>query len=167
MAATKDQERKALEKIKKIVEELGGDSYIGMAFEGCFEIAERNIEDDFGCSMKQRAEKAQKDAEYFQQAANNFSAEVEKLQKENEKLRTELGEAKAKAMDKDVYVEVYNIITDQQDKAEKDIMEAARKIAVFGDGTDARNNAIDSMRGLVGRKERLDKVVKKLEAMEP
>ena len=34
MAATKDQERKALEKIRKIVEELGEDSYIGMAFEG-------------------------------------------------------------------------------------------------------------------------------------
>lgn len=56
MAATKEQERKALEKIKKIVEELGEDSYIGMAFEGCFEIAEENIENDFGCSMKQRAE---------------------------------------------------------------------------------------------------------------
>lgn len=30
MAATKEQERKALEKIKKIVEELGEDSYIGI-----------------------------------------------------------------------------------------------------------------------------------------
>lgn len=60
MAATKEQERKALEKIKKIVEELGEDSYIGMAFEGCFEIAEENIENDFGCSMKQRAEAAEK-----------------------------------------------------------------------------------------------------------
>ena len=37
--ATKEQERKALEKIKKIVEELGKGSYIGTAFAGCFEIA--------------------------------------------------------------------------------------------------------------------------------
>lgn len=57
--ATKEQERKALEKIKKIVEELGESSYIGMAFEGCFEIAEENIENDFACSMKQRAESAE------------------------------------------------------------------------------------------------------------
>lgn len=43
MAATKEQERKALARIKKIVEELGEDSYIGMAFEGCFEAAEATI----------------------------------------------------------------------------------------------------------------------------
>lgn len=54
--STKEQERKALEQIKKIVAGLGNDSYIAMAFEGCFEIAEENIENDFGCSMKQRYE---------------------------------------------------------------------------------------------------------------
>lgn len=43
---TKEQERKALEKIKKIVEDLGEQSYIGTAFEGCFDLAEQNIEYD-------------------------------------------------------------------------------------------------------------------------
>lgn len=88
--ATKEQERKALEKIKKIVEELGESSYIGMAFEGCFEIAEENIENDFGCSMKQRAETAEKNAEHFQQAANHFSEEADKLREENEKLEAKV-----------------------------------------------------------------------------
>lgn len=60
--STKEQERKALEQIKKIVAGLGSDSYIGMAFEGCFEIAEENIENDFGCSMKQRVEAAERNA---------------------------------------------------------------------------------------------------------
>ena len=59
----KEQERKALEQIKKIVAGLGEDSYIGIAFEGCFEIAEENIENDFACSMKQRAEAAERKAE--------------------------------------------------------------------------------------------------------
>ena len=54
MTATKDQERKALEQIRKIVEGLGEDSYIGTAFEGCFEIAEDNIENDFANSMKEQ-----------------------------------------------------------------------------------------------------------------
>ncbi len=54
--ATKDQEREALEKIKAILDTLGPDSYVGTAFEGCLEIAEENIEDDFACSMKQRVE---------------------------------------------------------------------------------------------------------------
>lgn len=54
--ATKDQEREALEKIKAILDILGPDSYVGTAFEGCLEIAEENIENDFACSMKQRVE---------------------------------------------------------------------------------------------------------------
>lgn len=57
---TKEQERKALEQIKKIVEGLGENSYIGTAFEGCFEIAEDNIKNDFACSMKQAKEMAEK-----------------------------------------------------------------------------------------------------------
>ena len=60
---TKEQERKALEQIKKIIASLGEDSYVATAFEGCFEIAEENIENDFGCSMKDRAESAEKRAE--------------------------------------------------------------------------------------------------------
>lgn len=79
MAATKEQERKALEKIKKIVTDLGEDSYISMAFEGCFEIAEGNIENDFGCSMKQRAESSAAEAakykEMYESAVKDYEAE--------------------------------------------------------------------------------------------
>lgn len=87
MVATKEQELKALAKIKKIVEELGENSYIGIAFEGCFEIAEDNIGNDFGCSMKQRAEAAEKNAEEFKRAAEYYSAEAEKAQEEVKSLK--------------------------------------------------------------------------------
>ena len=60
MIANKEEERKALNKLKKIVEGLGENSYIAAAFDGCFEIAESNIENDFCCSMKQKAEVAEK-----------------------------------------------------------------------------------------------------------
>ena len=53
---SKEQERKALEKIRKIIAELGADSYIGIAFDGCIEDAEENIENDWACSMKERVE---------------------------------------------------------------------------------------------------------------
>lgn len=85
--ATKDQERKALDKIRKIVADLGEDSYIGMAFEGCFEIAEENIENDFACSMKQRAEAAEK--------------KVKTLELDNRDLRLAITNAK-KASSKEV-----------------------------------------------------------------
>ena len=49
---TKEQERKALEKIRKIVAELGENSYVGIAFDGAFELAEENISDDYGNSTR-------------------------------------------------------------------------------------------------------------------
>lgn len=96
MAATKEQERKALEKIKKIVEELGEDSYIGMAFEGCFELAEENIKNDFACSMKQRAESAEKAWHTFDSKNSELKAELEKAQNTISELSNKL-EAAQKA----------------------------------------------------------------------
>ena len=49
---TKADERKVLEQIKKIVEGLGEESYIGTAFKGVFELAEENIEYDAAFSAK-------------------------------------------------------------------------------------------------------------------
>ena len=60
---SKQQERAALAKIQKIIAGLGENSYIAAAFEGCFEIAEQNIENDWACSMKQRAESAEQKLE--------------------------------------------------------------------------------------------------------
>ena len=56
---SKEQERKALEQIRKIIEGLGENSYVGKAFEGCFEFAEDNINNDFWMSMKERKEAAE------------------------------------------------------------------------------------------------------------
>ena len=58
MIATKDQERKALEEIRKIVDNLGENSYVGAAMEDVLELAEDNIENDFVQSMKESVETA-------------------------------------------------------------------------------------------------------------
>lgn len=71
---TKEQELKALAQIKKIVEGLGEDSYVATAFEGCFEIARDNIDNDWACSMKQRAESAEQIAGKLQ----DLNAELRK-----------------------------------------------------------------------------------------
>ena len=81
---TKDQERKALEQIRKIVAGLGEGSYIATAFEGCFEIAEENIENDFACSMEQRAESAEKDAKKIGDALRAANKQIEDLEATNE-----------------------------------------------------------------------------------
>lgn len=70
MNATKQQEREALNKIAKIIEGLGSDSYIGIALEGCLEIAEDNIQNDFGDSYKSRyLEAVKKGNEYADRLA--------------------------------------------------------------------------------------------------
>lgn len=60
--ATKQQEREALNKITAIIKELGEDSYIAAAFDGCLDVAEQNISNDFMCSMKEQVEGAQREA---------------------------------------------------------------------------------------------------------
>lgn len=83
--ATKEQERKALEQIKKIVDSLGKDSYIATAFEGCFEIAEENIENDFACSMKQKYERASEEAANFEAQASAYKKQLESLEEQIER----------------------------------------------------------------------------------
>lgn len=51
--ATKDEEMKALRKIRDIVEGLGSDSYLAISTEGFWGMAETNILDDTGNSVAQ------------------------------------------------------------------------------------------------------------------
>lgn len=87
---TKAEEYKALEQIKKIVSALGADSYIATAFEGCFEVAESNIDNDFACSMKQRAESAERQAQQKIKEAEASKTEVKRLEGINKEMRRDL-----------------------------------------------------------------------------
>ena len=87
---TKAEEYKALEQIKKIVSALGADSYIATAFEGCFEVAEGNIDNDFACSMKQRAESAERQAQQKIKEAEASKAEIKRLEGINKEMRRDL-----------------------------------------------------------------------------
>lgn len=84
---TKEQERKALEQIEKIVSALGADSYIATAFDGCFQDAEENIENDFALSMKGR---------YLTESkkAKDLRSEVDRLKARTLELEEELKEQK-------------------------------------------------------------------------
>ena len=84
---TKEMERKALDKIRKIVSELGDDSYVATAFEGCFEVADQNIDNDWGCSLLQRAESAEKRLEEALDEMHKAQNEAKLLKTENLLLR--------------------------------------------------------------------------------
>lgn len=85
---TKDQERKVLDQIKKMVEELGEGSYIAAAFDGCWEVAEDNIGNDFACNAMDRAAQAaraemmgmlKEERRAYKKAADEASGQIESL----------------------------------------------------------------------------------------
>lgn len=87
---SKEQERKALNEIKEILLQLEPDGYVRTAFDGCFQIAEDNINNDFACSMKQRAESAERQAQQKIKEAEASKAEIKRLEGINKEMRRDL-----------------------------------------------------------------------------
>lgn len=81
---TKEQERKALDKIRKIVAELGEDSYVGYAFEGCFDIAEGNIDNDFANSPLKSAEHLREVIAELRCQIDDMTSDIERLETANQ-----------------------------------------------------------------------------------
>lgn len=59
---TKAEELKVLDKIEALIKSAGEDSYIGLTFSGIVELANYNIENDFGNSPVRDLEEARKKA---------------------------------------------------------------------------------------------------------
>ncbi len=114
---TKEQEREALKKIRKIVEELGENSYVGTAFEGCFRDAEDNIEDDAAYSMKSRFEYSEEKLA----AAQFYSGLQDKL--------VEILEERVRNCDTKCFDITQQLITAEPDDFQR-LQEKAKKVMV-------------------------------------
>ena len=149
MAATKDQERKALEKIRKIVGELGDDSYIGMAFEGCIEDAEENIENDWGCSWKQRAEVTGNKLIAARKRIDDLVADIAQLRVNAEKAQKEIDRANRKTLTSAAMNGCLLLVVDAINEVSEKKSEAADEIVKFADRPDSAEfkNAVLAHRG--------------------
>ena len=85
---TKQEEHDVLLKISEMIAELGPDSYVATAFEGCIELAQQNIAHDELISMQQRWQRAlcdcnklKLDIEAAYAQNDTLCALVDKLQK--------------------------------------------------------------------------------------
>lgn len=81
---TKADERKALEQIKKIVQELGEESYIGTAFKGVFELAAENIEYDLWNSASDWKDWLDKNAQEIDERGERISTLTKRLNEKTE-----------------------------------------------------------------------------------
>lgn len=115
---TKDQERQAIEKIRKIVEGLGENSYVGFAMDGVLELAKDNIREDTAYSMKESAEIAWERATKAEKENKELKKTVEKREATILELKTELcnarAEAKANEVPEELIQEIYCMAYDKE-----------------------------------------------------
>lgn len=103
--ATKQQEREALEKIKSMVAELGPNSYLKTAFEGVFEDAETNIENDFAFSMKARFENTEEKLKEMGSKYNALKTDASHMKERLEELGGLIDSLKDELRQKDGIIE--------------------------------------------------------------
>lgn len=90
---TKEQERQAIQKVRKIVEGMGENSYLATAMEGVLETAEQNVEDDAVYSLKDRAEVAEKQASALKRENEELRKALKEQQERAERLESRCNEA--------------------------------------------------------------------------
>lgn len=125
MELTKQQERDALDQITAILEAAGPDSYIGMAFRGCVEIARQNIENDFGDSLADRA--------------GNLAAQLDKVTRQRDEMRRDI-ECSTRAMraEMDDLKRAMEAMTKQRDDYARDRNDLRDKLrAAYRDRSEA------------------------------
>lgn len=144
----KETERAFLNEIKEILEGLGENSYCAMAFEGCVEDAEENIDNDFAVSMKGRWESEKKAHEETREGlisklndrikrVAELEAEVQKARQMEAQARKEAAEdkialekAKGKILPDNVAAELAIMLRKQADEAAKEALYYADRMTV-------------------------------------
>lgn len=141
MMASKNEERMAVQKIRNIVSELGDKSYVGTALDGCLDIAESNIENDFGESMKGRWEFSEKKLKKTLDRVDELEKKLEKCEKDRRDMRN-------RTLSEDDIEEITRFLSWNVVELEKDMENAARRIVEFAENPDSMEfrNAVDENR---------------------
>ena len=174
--ATKAQERETLEKIKAMVAELGPQSYLAPAFEGVFEDAEQNIEDDAAYSMKSRLEiQAQRAIERGYEV-DQLKADLAAARSDVEVLRSQLDHAqgqidtlKRQQFPEELRRDLWVMVTTEAEASRARMAEAAEKMAVGADNPACVlfKDSVALYRAEKARAEAMEQRADELDALEP
>ena len=129
--ATKQQERDTLAAIRRMVEELGPQSYLATAFEGVFEDAESNIENDFGDSMKARWLHADAQLNAAKGTLEELEAQKRSMQETINRLQQENAEAEARRVTETDLVHLIRLAEEDLAEAEQRRDAAAQDIVTY------------------------------------
>ena len=174
-SATKQQERDTLAVIRKMVEELGPQSYLATAFEGCFEDAEQNIEDDAAYSMKARLEiQAQRAIERGHEV-NRLKADLTAAQSKIETLQSQFDFAsqyikklERQQLSEELRRDLWVMVTDEAEVSRARMAEAADKMAAGADnpGCVLFKESVARYRAEKARAEAMEQRAAELDALE-
>ena len=175
-SATKQQDRDTLAVIRKMVEELGPQSYLATAFEGCFEDAEQNIEDDAAYSMKARLEiQAQRAIERGHEV-DRLKADLTAAQSKIETLQSQFDFAsqyikklERQQLSEELRRDLWVMVTDEAEVSRARMAEAADKMAAGADnpGCVLFKESVARYRAEKARAEAMEQRAAELDALEP
>lgn len=126
--ATKEQERKALEKIKTIIDQLGPDSYLATAFDGCLQDAEDNITDDAAYSMKDRWESEKRTSDSLREIIDDLRAKLDESEKYTEQKEAEVEALRAQVLTIGDLETISGLLVDKNLELGKETAAAAERI---------------------------------------
>lgn len=132
-SATKAQERETLEKIKAMVAELGPQSYLATAFDGAFEDAETNIENDFAFSMKARVESAEEKLREMGSDYNSLKRDAALLQEQLTAAQEQIKALKRQQLPEQLRRDLWVMATDEAEASRARMAKTAHMMAVCAD----------------------------------
>lgn len=179
--ATKEQERETMEKIKAMVAELGPQSYLKTAFEGVFEIAEMNIDEDAAYSfpgrinlleeqlkeMGSKLNSAKRDADVAQKALDAARSDVEVLRSQLDHAQEQIDALKRQQLPAWLHSAVYGLVREEATTAQQWMEQSAETMAYYAEAPQdiAFAEAVKSYRAAKERREVCEQIVKGLEAL--
>ena len=168
---TKEQEIRALATIRNICKSLGADSYVAIAFEGCDDIAEENIRNDSACSMKQRAESAEKElqearARIYELENQVFDVRINigRFQDMLKEAIEEKNQLIKQLLSREDKAFLLSLLNEKGQEEEQKISEASTRILEYADAPDCTEfkNAVRDRKAAISAKEYYEGVYDRL-----
>lgn len=165
--ATKAQERETLEKIKAMVAELGPQSYLKTAFEGVFEIAEMNIDDDAAYSFPGRVSLLEEQLKEMGSKYNAARSDVEVLRSQLDHAQEQADALKKQQFPVWLHSAVYGLASEELATSKARMEQAAETMAYYAEAPQdiAFAEAVKGYRAAKERREVCEQIVKGLEAL--
>ena len=165
--ATKEQERETLEKIKAMVAELGPQSYLKTAFEGVYEVAEMNIDEDAAYSFPGRVNILEEQLREMGSKYNAARSDVEVLRSQLDHAQEQADALKKQQLPVWLHSAVYGLASEELATSKARMEQATETMAYYAEAPQdiAFAEAVKGYRAAKERREVCEQIVKGLEAL--